>query len=877
MSALPSITVVIPARNAEATLAGTLESIRAQTHESWEVVLVDDGSTDRTAEIGGRFAAEDGRFRVLSRDPAGVSAARNAGLEAASHPWVLFLDADDLIRPGMLARVARRLAGDPDLDLVQVGWGTKFPDGSFQVQDPPAPGEDLFTRATAACPFPIHTAVVRKTLIERLGGFDPSLATSEDWDMWMRCGRAGARTAFVDEVLAVYCMRGGSASTRARRVLQDGLRVTRRAFSSDERVPDPVPEYARGLPDSERPVGEYRYLGWAAGLAVSGGQDPAGWIEDLTDPRCPTLQPADVAIPLFISTLLGRTARPGDWGRLWPELEGGVVAFFEAVERASGAPDLAARARRTLVNLVIAWSDSPVVEGLEGIHDVEVELTEPLDIDPPADATRIHARIRYGGWSVGRVALPALAGEEPTRLVETEAARRLGWALLGVLDGRRTGSPSPVLAAFESALPRAAAERAALAFHGAHKKGFEWLERALVRRRFFADVLRSGGDGGFDADGDALVVDVSEGLPRTPLPADREVEVRFGRIPVGRIRAPAGVHPGPRRLRRTIRRELADELAAAVVRLALFGRPAEGPDSLLERARERLREEEGNAEVSAAATLPTVPLRDSRRPSAAALQRIAQRVTPAARRALGARAIAERLPILAYHRVDQGARGRAARFQVDPHTFESHLAFLRERGFYSVTIEEWEDAVRGRAVLRGKPILITFDDGYADVFETAAPLLARYGFSAAVFLVTDLVGGTSRWDRHLGSEVPLLDWDQIRELERRGVRFGSHTARHVPLGALAAEEVAREVSDSAAALAARLDGRPAGFAYPYGDADDVVRFLVGRGGFRFGFTTRSEPATGYHHRLDLPRIEVLGWDGAGDLARKMWLDPEDRP
>jgi peptidoglycan/xylan/chitin deacetylase (PgdA/CDA1 family) len=262
--------------------------------------------------------------------------------------------------------------------------------------------------------------------------------------------------------------------------------------------------------------------------------------------------------------------------------------------------------------------------------------------------------------------------------------------------------------------------------------------------------------------------------------------------------------------------------------------------------------------------------RGARHPAADA-QLVIQRTLPPLRRALGRRAVAERLPILAYHRVAPSPDGASGRFQVDPERFERHLAFLRERGFRSVTLEDWQAAARGRLVLRGRPLVITFDDGYADFADIAAPLLRRYGFEAYVFVVTSLVGGTSCWDRHLGLEAPLLGWREMRALERDGVRFGSHTARHLPLAALEPEQIEREIRESRIALATRLERPSPSLAYPYGDVDDVVRFMARRIGVRFGLTTRCEPASRYHDALDLPRLEVFTWDDPADLAARIGL------
>ncbi|MDE6394665.1 MAG: glycosyltransferase, partial [Duncaniella sp.] len=96
------ISVIIPAYNAQAYLRECLESVLAQSFSDWEVIVVDDGSTDSTAAIAQSFSARDSRVRVLSTVNRGVSAARNAALGMARGEWVTFLDSDDLLPPGAL-------------------------------------------------------------------------------------------------------------------------------------------------------------------------------------------------------------------------------------------------------------------------------------------------------------------------------------------------------------------------------------------------------------------------------------------------------------------------------------------------------------------------------------------------------------------------------------------------------------------------------------------------------------------------------------------------------------------------------------------------------------------------------------------------------
>ena len=99
---MANVSVVIPAHNAEETIAKTLQSLLAQTLLNWEAIVVDDGSVDRTVEVIKAVASQDSRIRVVSQSNMGVSAARNTGIHLAQSDWLLFLDADDWIAPDHL-------------------------------------------------------------------------------------------------------------------------------------------------------------------------------------------------------------------------------------------------------------------------------------------------------------------------------------------------------------------------------------------------------------------------------------------------------------------------------------------------------------------------------------------------------------------------------------------------------------------------------------------------------------------------------------------------------------------------------------------------------------------------------------------------------
>ena len=195
----PTVAVIVAAHNADETLAETLESLLGQSHRDWEAIVVDDGSTDRTAELTGGYAKRDERIRLIRQEQAGESSARNAGISLALSEWLLFLDSDDWLQPEALARLTGALVEDPGVDVAYSGWGRVTPDGqlaSTHVWSRPA---EIFASLARTNMLAVHSCLVRRSMVEELGGFDASLRTCEDWDLWQRLACRGARFQLVTE------------------------------------------------------------------------------------------------------------------------------------------------------------------------------------------------------------------------------------------------------------------------------------------------------------------------------------------------------------------------------------------------------------------------------------------------------------------------------------------------------------------------------------------------------------------------------------------------------------------------------------------------------------------------------------------------------
>ncbi|MET0660064.1 MAG: trifunctional glycosyltransferase/class I SAM-dependent methyltransferase/polysaccharide deacetylase [Steroidobacteraceae bacterium] len=246
------------------------------------------------------------------------------------------------------------------------------------------------------------------------------------------------------------------------------------------------------------------------------------------------------------------------------------------------------------------------------------------------------------------------------------------------------------------------------------------------------------------------------------------------------------------------------------------------------------------------------------------------------RRAEVAREVTNTLPVLCYHRISNEGSAELAPYRVSPEMFEQQLKLLRRHGWHAVTMEEFQAHMRYNAPLRGRPVLITFDDGYTDFADHAWPILLRNDFPAAeVFIVSDKVGQCADWDAKYGEPAPLMSWEQLARLKSEGVSFGSHLATHRPADALSSEELLREAARSKAVLEARLGAEVLAVATPFGLLDSRITHIYSSCGYRLAFSTEPRFADVRRNALGIPRIEVDGhWD-LDAFARAVGILPPD--
>jgi glycosyltransferase involved in cell wall biosynthesis len=228
----PSVSVVVATRDRARWIAETIESVQRQTFTDWELVVVDDGSTDDTAQVVARYAGDE-RIRWIPRVAEGRSAARNHGIAISSAPLVAFQDADDLWEPTKLARQVDALAADPAAGLCYTA--ARFVDVTgtrLDMRKPPEPlAGNALPRLARGNVVILASVVVRRTALDAVGAFEPTLHACEDWDLWLRIARRFP-FAFVDEELTLYRVHPGNTARAA--VLEGGLRVVDRLYADPD-------------------------------------------------------------------------------------------------------------------------------------------------------------------------------------------------------------------------------------------------------------------------------------------------------------------------------------------------------------------------------------------------------------------------------------------------------------------------------------------------------------------------------------------------------------------------------------------------------------------------------------------------------------------
>lgn len=294
---LPAVSIVMPCFNAANHLQMSVGSVRAQTSGNWELIIVDDGSRDASWTELQRLAQGESRIRIFRQDNAGAAAARNHALREARGFYIAFLDADDTWHPEFLEVMEHALRDAHNHGLAYCGW-QNIADNDSHPAPPFVPPDYEHSGKVEAllqgCRWPIHAALVSAGAIRKSGGFDETLTSCMDYDLWLRLGTT-LPLVRVPRVLANYHHHQGEQITKNRaRIALNHRRVQEKFLVANPAV--------------REQLGTKRVRQLTVGELLKRGYE-SYWKRDLRAARA-----------IFRAVMKEGYGRPRDWKYLMPAL-----------------------------------------------------------------------------------------------------------------------------------------------------------------------------------------------------------------------------------------------------------------------------------------------------------------------------------------------------------------------------------------------------------------------------------------------------------------------------------------------------------------------------------------------------------------------------
>lgn len=206
------------------------------------------------------------------------------------------------------------------------------------------------------------------------------------------------------------------------------------------------------------------------------------------------------------------------------------------------------------------------------------------------------------------------------------------------------------------------------------------------------------------------------------------------------------------------------------------------------------------------------------------------------------------VPILMYHHVLPGAQAKemaAGYLNVPPEIFQKQMDYLLEKGYQVISLKEMTEGIKNNTLL-GKPVVLTFDDGYRDLYENVFPVLKEKKIKATVFVITQYVGGEK-----------YLNWGQVKEMSDSGlVLIGDHTLNHRSLPSVSKEEERNQIISAKLIIEEYLQKPVNFFAYPYGSSNQNAKDILKENNFLGAVTTISGRTQCVGLPFDLQRIRI---------------------
>jgi peptidoglycan/xylan/chitin deacetylase (PgdA/CDA1 family) len=239
--------------------------------------------------------------------------------------------------------------------------------------------------------------------------------------------------------------------------------------------------------------------------------------------------------------------------------------------------------------------------------------------------------------------------------------------------------------------------------------------------------------------------------------------------------------------------------------------------------------------------------------------------------------VQQRIKVLMYHRIVPNGNGATDHWTcVRLEEFRSQLQILDRLGFTTITFHDYRLAQEGELELPLKPIILTFDDGYADIFDTALPAMQALGMKGVVFVLGNRKVQTNYWDQRNGiPHARLMTTEEIRRLRSSGFEIGSHSMNHPNLASICEDHAWREIADSRSVLETIFDCPVETFSYPYGLSTPRTRQMVADAGYSHACGVYTGPPSLDTSPYDIRRMTISrGLTALGFMTRL--LTPYER-
>jgi peptidoglycan/xylan/chitin deacetylase (PgdA/CDA1 family) len=222
-----------------------------------------------------------------------------------------------------------------------------------------------------------------------------------------------------------------------------------------------------------------------------------------------------------------------------------------------------------------------------------------------------------------------------------------------------------------------------------------------------------------------------------------------------------------------------------------------------------------------------------------------------------------------YHSIADDGPEELEKYRVSPKDFRQQMQLLREWGYNSIALSDWAFSIATKRFVPGRPVVITFDDGYHDFASNAWPILTEANLRATIFIVIGRVGAIADWDRTAQPGLALMGWDELRVMQENGNTIGSHCVAHRLLTKLSDEAIAADAILARSTLRRELGSEAIGLSYPWGESDARVQRICLENGYRVGVGVTPSVSGLNDNPMNLPRVEIFGSDDFDTFAQKL--------